>query len=399
MSVGRWSYFSKDGLLGLTASCNACLLHASPLGPAAHFAVGAKPFQIVPDLELTDSVTLGSVCSLPVRQYHFIYDPKNWTEAQSHCRQRYTDLVTVDSLNMVTKLNGLADVSRMGSTADAWIGLYFDVVSWRWSLSDGGFYPADGSYRLWSPGEPNSAWYTADCAHMYDNGYWNDAPCQWLYGFICANTSGQTAAFFYINTLMNWTDAQSYCRLHYTDLASVRSLQENEQIRAARPAGLIVWIGLYKDTWKWSNGNLFLFSYWASGQPDGGLNNCTAADYSLSGRWEDWPCGLEKAFICYHGVQLEACGPSLACQNHFVVPKIIDGRLIAQRAFPPVHPHPGASEKSNPGELSLRDQLPDPVVLRWAPGTGQVRVMFSAVQLSCSPLHIHVDVNKAGILP
>ncbi|XP_043959485.1 macrophage mannose receptor 1-like [Gambusia affinis] len=254
-------------------------------------------------LWLFSASALGSVCSLPVRQYHFIYDPKNWTEAQSHCRQRYTDLVTVDSLNMVTKLNGLADVSRMGSTADAWIGLYFDVVSWRWSLSDGGFYPADGSYRLWSPGEPNSAWYTADCAHMYDNGYWNDAPCQWLYGFICANTSGQTAAFFYINTLMNWTDAQSYCRLHYTDLASVRSLQENEQIRAARPAGLIVWIGLYKDTWKWSNGNLFLFSYWASGQPDGGLNNCTAADYSLSGRWEDWPCGLEKAFICYHDAE------------------------------------------------------------------------------------------------
>uniref|UniRef100_A0A3P9N4Q7 C-type lectin domain-containing protein n=1 Tax=Poecilia reticulata TaxID=8081 RepID=A0A3P9N4Q7_POERE len=108
---------------------------------------------------------------------------------------------------------------------------------------------------------------------------------------------GKAATFFYISTLMNWTDAQSYCRLHYTDLASIRSLQENEQIRTMRPAGLTVWIGLYKDTWKWSNGNLFLFSYWASGQPQGGVENCTVADFSLSGLWEDWPCGIEKASV------------------------------------------------------------------------------------------------------
>uniref|UniRef100_A0A3B5MMI9 C-type lectin domain-containing protein n=1 Tax=Xiphophorus couchianus TaxID=32473 RepID=A0A3B5MMI9_9TELE len=176
----------------------------------------------------------------------------NWTEAQSYCRQRYTDLVTVDSRCL--------DVAVSRSVRQAWIGLYFDVISWRWSLSDGGFY--------------RSLWFSSGLF------------------------PGQTAKFFYISTSMNWTDAQSYCRLHYTDLASVRSLQENEQIRTARPAGLTVWIGLYKDTWKWSNGNLFLFSYWASGEPQGGVENCTVANFRLSGQWEDWPCGLEKTFVC-----------------------------------------------------------------------------------------------------
>uniref|UniRef100_A0A3B3TPI1 C-type lectin domain-containing protein n=1 Tax=Poecilia latipinna TaxID=48699 RepID=A0A3B3TPI1_9TELE len=139
-------------------------------------------------------------------------------------------------------------------------------------------------------------------AEQYSNaGRWLDVavsgsvPQAWIGLYFDA------ATFFYISTLMNWTDAQSYCRLHYTDLASIRSLQENEQIRTMRPAGLTVWIGLYKDTWKWSNGNLFLFSYWASGQPQGGVENCTVADFSLSGHWEDWPCGLEKASVCYHG--------------------------------------------------------------------------------------------------
>lgn len=113
--------------------------------------------------------------------------------------------------------------------------------------------------------------------------------------------SGHDATFYYISTLMNWTDAQSYCRQHYTDLASVRSLQENEQIRLTKPAGLIVWTGLYRDTWRWSNGNLYLFHYWASGQPNGGIQNCTTTDFSRAGQWVDRECDDKQASICYHG--------------------------------------------------------------------------------------------------
>lgn len=119
--------------------------------------------------------------------------------------------------------------------------------------------------------------------------------------FLFALFSGQTVSFVLIQTAMNWTDAQSYCRRHYTDLASVRNPQENEQIRLLKPAGVVPWIGLYRDTWKWSNGGIYLFRHWASGEPDGGIENCTAADFSLSGRWEDWECGYKKPFICYSG--------------------------------------------------------------------------------------------------
>ncbi|KAK5600556.1 hypothetical protein CRENBAI_014787 [Crenichthys baileyi] len=250
-------------------------------------------------LYLISASALCTVSSVTVRQYHFIYDPKNWTEAQRYCRERYTDLVTVDSLNMVTMLNRMADVSRMGSTADAWIGLYFDVINWKWSLPDEDFYLNDQNVRNWGYAEPNSPWFTAECAVMYDNGLWNDARCDWHYGFICANISGQTVKFVFINTIMNWTNAQRYCRQHYTDLASVRTLKENEEIRTMKP-GVNAWIGLYRDTWKWSNGNLYLFHYWGWGQPNGGTEKCTSADFSLSGQWKDWSCSLKKAFICFH---------------------------------------------------------------------------------------------------
>ncbi|XP_038154392.1 lectin-like [Cyprinodon tularosa] len=119
---------------------------------------------------------------------------------------------------------------------------------------------------------------------------------------------------------MNWTDAQSYCRRHYTDLASVRHPQENEQIRLQKPAGVVPWIGLYRDTWKWSNGGMYLFHHWASAEPDGGIENCTAADFSLSGRWEDWGCGYKKPFICYsdttkHVIKVKLVGNSLLNVN------------------------------------------------------------------------------------
>uniref|UniRef100_A0A8C6M0A5 C-type lectin domain-containing protein n=1 Tax=Nothobranchius furzeri TaxID=105023 RepID=A0A8C6M0A5_NOTFU len=225
-------------------------------------------------------------CSAQKAFYHFIYDPKNWTEAQTYCRQTYTDLVTVDSYSTVTTLNRLAD---------AWIGLYFDVIDWKWSLSDEDFYKNnEATYTNWYPGQPDSIWYTEYCGNIYvDQGRWWDTPCD--------NLLRGNVTFVLITNPMNWTDAQRYCRQHYTDLASVRNLSENAQIQKLITGS--TWIGLYKNTWKWSNGPFFMYNYWQSSEPDGGDEKCTAANFANSGRWMDLACGLEKPFVCYHGKQ------------------------------------------------------------------------------------------------
>ncbi|XP_070400690.1 uncharacterized protein [Nothobranchius furzeri] len=449
---------------------------------------------------------LCAASSIRYRQYHFIYDPKNWTEAQTYCRQTYTDLVTVDSYSTVTTLNSLADVTQMGSTKHAWIGLYFDVIDWKWSLSDEDFYKNnEATYTNWYPGQPNGIWYTEQCVYMnLAYALWSDNYCNTLFHSVCSNVSGekwnqdrlndlkeacdaggdegaldicchflgpnvfgfpslQTApksveetaldrsrdvsscsmqqvltacqkmrwekrlppmasqelgsteslrdvgveqpqksfatylfcgdfsvavcvaviipgdvdsnlrhgdmeclvqsiestsedqgrvqgvawgetakayhtssrfrlmkrrrrledklrsssdvwvcftqsdfglfsggnvTFVLNSNLMNWTDAQRYCRQHYTDLASVRNLSENAQIRKQITAP--AWIGLYKSTWKWSNGPFFMYNYWQVLEPDGGDEKCTAANFANSGRWMDLACGLEKPFVCYH---------------------------------------------------------------------------------------------------
>ncbi|XP_016334552.1 C-type lectin BML-1-like, partial [Sinocyclocheilus anshuiensis] len=55
-------------------------------------------------------------------------------------------------------------------------------------------------------------------------------------------------------TQNTWTDAQKYCRRHYTDLATIRSQEDNDQITKLLNVWMVpVWIGLYRDTWKWSD--------------------------------------------------------------------------------------------------------------------------------------------------
>ncbi|KAM6924443.1 L-selectin-like [Xenentodon cancila] len=103
---------------------------------------------------------------------------------------------------------------------------------------------------------------------------------------------------------MSWTDAQRYCREHYTDLASVRNMTENQKIEALMPAGEHVWIGLFRDSWKWSNGRKLSLEYWNEHEPNNSnkKDRCGVAVMKNSGKWEDGMCDMKRGFVCYRDV-------------------------------------------------------------------------------------------------
>ena len=101
-----------------------------------------------------------------------------------------------------------------------------------------------------------------------------------------------------IRERLTWHEAQTHCREKHTDLASVRSQAENDKIGEKVPQWC--WIGLYRDSWKWSDGSSDSFRHWYTGEPDGNIReNCVALVFGNGLKWADWTCDRKGAFICH----------------------------------------------------------------------------------------------------
>lgn len=63
-----------------------------------------------------------------------------------------------------------------------------------------------------------------------------------------------------------------------------------------------VWIGLFKDPWKWSDGSPSSFRHWKPFQPNYLQGqDCVAAVFSDQGEWNDLQCGGRQHFVCRGG--------------------------------------------------------------------------------------------------
>ncbi|XP_073726383.1 C-type mannose receptor 2-like [Misgurnus anguillicaudatus] len=214
---------------------------------------------------------------------------KTWTEAQKYCRENYTDLATVNNIN---DMNQLIKSVNNSLTSLVWIGLMkSSVYKWKWSLGD----PVN--YTNWYNGDSNGP---GQCVYMRD-GSWYHQDCNMNMRFICYNESSK--GFIIDGSSVSWRDAQIFCRQHHTDLISVRNQTENQQIQKIMNDKNIseVWIGLFSDSWEWSDKSESGFRYWRSDQPDnvGGSEYCTAVSVTDQDQWNDVHCSFSQTFVCH----------------------------------------------------------------------------------------------------
>ncbi len=111
---------------------------------------------------------------------------------------------------------------------------------------------------------------------------------------------------YLIKSAKTWSNAQSHCRQHYTDLPTIHNSAENNQINQIILSGYYIWIGLFQDSWEWSDKWILFFRHWAAGQPSdsSGSGNCVGMSRAHSGRWAQYSCDLESPFICHGGEHL-----------------------------------------------------------------------------------------------
>ncbi|XP_029557701.1 macrophage mannose receptor 1-like [Salmo trutta] len=229
-------------------------------------------------------------------QFHFVDISKNWTEAQSYCRQNYTDLASIDDMADMNRLNNT--IKAVLLTEPAWIGLY--NTSWRWSLGDTEL-EREGFWDK-SKGQPNNVKNNEFCVWM-QNGSWHDANCGEQHNFVCYDTN-LTSKYILITEKKTWSEAQRYCRQNHTDLASVRDEAEKSSIQNITHNNTIqeeVWIGLYRE-WRWSDQSGSTFRNWMTGEPNGAAvvgGEKLCVEVLPSGEWNDNPPTTKHPFICY----------------------------------------------------------------------------------------------------
>ncbi|RVE60278.1 hypothetical protein OJAV_G00179240 [Oryzias javanicus] len=223
-------------------------------------------------------------------QYHVIDEMKSWHEAQEYCRKEHTDLATVISM---------ADMDRLSQdlgNKKVWIGLYREAGSsriWQWSHPEVQF---NESQSNWNGGEPNDV-EIENCGTVRSSLKWVDLSCNEEKPFICYDERNSSHVI-YAEERRNWTDAQNFCRNHHTDLISGPEQMRKLNVVETEQLNDLIFIGLFRDTWQWSDGSNSSFRPWNLNYDDErNVSSCTMLNEE--GRWSSEDCGDEHPFICH----------------------------------------------------------------------------------------------------
>uniref|UniRef100_A0A8C6UBZ9 C-type lectin domain-containing protein n=1 Tax=Neogobius melanostomus TaxID=47308 RepID=A0A8C6UBZ9_9GOBI len=160
------------------------------------------------------------MCQEEDYSYHFVNINKTWDKAQEYCRKHYTDLATVSDR---------ADAQRICG-----------VNSGKWDTGQPDYFPAN---RV--PANRDK------CVFAW-NKTWHDCPCSETWPFICYNGDSEVPP-----EKKTWLGALEYCRENHTDL-----IGGSQPMPEISDSSAHYWIGLFRDSWQWSNGSSSSFRNW-----------------------------------------------------------------------------------------------------------------------------------------
>ncbi|XP_054903038.1 secretory phospholipase A2 receptor-like [Poeciliopsis prolifica] len=230
---------------------------------------------------------------LGASQYRFVLfsTPKTWNDAQIYCRKNCLDLATIyylEEMNEVVKL-----IESEGD--NVWFGLFQGKTRiWHWSLTARDFYK-EGEKNFYN-------WGTSPNYHCgyYEQKLFYTRACHLKLPFLCFDdTKEGPDQYVMVDEVMGWTDALEYCQSSYTGLVSVRNDAELEIIQSLA-VNASVWVGLFRDSWVWSDQADSSLRNWLPGTSvwSTSSDTCGALLKNESGRWGALKCTETHPFLC-----------------------------------------------------------------------------------------------------
>uniref|UniRef100_G3PCW6 E-selectin n=1 Tax=Gasterosteus aculeatus aculeatus TaxID=481459 RepID=G3PCW6_GASAC len=147
-----------------------------------------------------------------------------------------------------------------------------------------------------------------------------------LCSIFCTWTNVECWSYYYSNKTMNWEEARTWCREHYTDMVAIQNQDEISHLNSWLPkASSYYWIGIRRinKVWTWVGTNKALTpeaANWAIGEP----NNLKSRKRSMAsedcvemyikrdsqaGKWNDERCAKSKTALCYTAAcKKDLCG-------------------------------------------------------------------------------------------
>jgi len=277
-------------------------------------------------------------------------DKLSWIEALEYCEEQDGFLAEPKTEEQLNFLTSLAYVEEMATGVQGWwVGLadLGHEGEWVWQVDR-----EDADITAWDSGCPDMSEHNSrDCAALISitakedeekqlAARYRDLPCmlsveETQVAPICqrgglnagtttaATTTGTTTGrpecpsgwetyngngssikcFKYCGDTHYAGTAEQNCQAQGGHLASIHSVEEQNFLMQTFNPPNEVWIGAvdtdYNGVWEWTDGSTFDFSYWMSGQPDGGqyyaLMDC---DDSTTGQWRDLEYSNSYNYMC-----------------------------------------------------------------------------------------------------
>ncbi|XP_047194807.1 lymphocyte antigen 75 [Hippoglossus stenolepis] len=240
--------------------------------------------------------------------HHYVYvgELKTRSEARVFCREKHVDLATVDNMEDMQRLIAAAH----GYEGDVWIGTHDKSNRWFWSARGHSINRQNKQhFQMWEPGQPNASRSHKHVCVSVTDGLWKDHRCSTQLPFVCYNKTNihglpdiSTERYFYISDVKSWPKARAHCRLHHTDLASVRNETENTMIKQLVPSGRQALIGLHRRPFSYlSDGTSSSFGNWIEGHPALGTGDCVISRIGAGnlGKWMERHCDEKHHFMCH----------------------------------------------------------------------------------------------------